>query len=672
MTGRRPPRDQTPGHEGAARPGFAPTGLVVAPGHVRTGTGRCSTTLVVIGYPRDVYPGWLEPLTGLAGRVDVSVHITPIDPAIATTRLRRQLARLESGLRSDSEHGRLRDPYAEAAAEDAYLLADRVARGEGRLYTVNLSITVHARTEQALNALVAQVRAVAAGLLLDARPTTYRALPGWLTGLPLALDRLGQGRTFDTDALAAAFPMAAADLPTPHPPDGPVVTAAPPAGVLYGHNLGSRSLVFWDRFACDNYNSVVLGRSGAGKSYLVKLELLRSLYRGIHAHVIDPEDEYTRLAHAVGGTVLHLGTPGVHLNPLDLPLSAPRADGSRTAAADALTRRALFLHTLLAVLVGTTADTGQGSRGGGDTKTDGGGLSALDRSVLDTAITTTYAAAGITDDPNTWGRPAPLLADLRNTLRILADTRRAEPGLVDGETAPTRSRLTSPGERVAAVRLAALLLPFTDGAFRELFAGPTSLRPDSHMVVWALRDLPDQLRPIGTLLALDAIWGQVTDPTDRRPRLIVVDEAWLLMQQPAGAAFLLRAAKAGRKHWAGLTIATQDTADLLGSDLGKAVIANAATQILLRQAPQAIDTLTTTFGLSAGERAFLLSADRGQALLTAGRHRAAFHAWAADTEHDLITTDPGELAHHPGRTEPDDVVVLYEDSDESPVSREPS
>ena len=152
--------------------------------------------------------------------------------------------------------------------------------------------------------------------------------------------------------------------------------------------------------------------------------------------------------------------------------------------------------------------------------------------------------------------------------------------------------MTSVGEREAAARLAALLHPFTDGAFRELFAGPTSTRPDSHLVVWALRDLPEQLRPVGTLLTLDAIWGQVTDPTDRRPRLVVVDEAWLLMQQPAGAAFLLRAAKAGRKHWAGLTIATQDTADLLGSDLGQAVVANAATQILLRQAPQAIDTVT--------------------------------------------------------------------------------
>jgi type IV secretory pathway VirB4 component len=169
---------------------------------------------------------------------------------------------------------------------------------------------------------------------------------------------------------------------------------------------------------------------------------------------------------------------------------------------------------------------------------------------------------------------------------------------ISGAAAPVWPRLTSVGEREAAARLAALLHPFTDGAFRELFAGPTTTRPDSHLVLWALRDLPEQLRPVATLLTLDTIWGQVSDPAERRRRLVVVDEAWLLMQQPAGAAFLLRAAKAGRKHWAGLTIATQDTADLLGSDLGQAVVANAATQILLRQAPQAIDTVTAVFGLS--------------------------------------------------------------------------
>jgi hypothetical protein len=204
-----------------------------------------------------------------------------------------------------------------------------------------------------------------------------------------------------------------------------------------------------------------------------------------------------------------------------------------------------------------------------------------------------------------------------------------------------------------------MLHPFTDGAFAELFSRPTSTSPDAHLVVWSLRELPEQLRPVGTLLALDAIWGRVTDPADRWPRLVVVDEAWMLMQQPAGAQFLLRAAKSGRKHWAGLTVATQDTADVLGTDLGRAVVTNAATQILLRQSPQAIDTVVDTFGLSDGERTFLLTADRGQALLSGGLHRVAFQAVAADAEHELITTDPAELAArdddrpaHPGEPGP--------------------
>jgi hypothetical protein len=487
-------------------------------------------------------------------------------------------------------------------------------------------------------------------MLIDAHPTPYRALQGWVTGLPLGLDKLGQQRTFDTDALAAAFPFASAELPTPTLPTHAADTtatfgaaAAPAGGVLYGHNLGSRSLVFWDRFACDNYNAVILGRSGAGKSYLVKLELLRSLYRGVEAHVIDPENEYTRLAHAVGGAVVAPGAPGVHLNPFDLPVTT--RNGRRTAPRDALTRRALFLHTFLAVLFGEP-------------------LSAIDRAVLDTAITDTYTDAGITDDPYTWGRPAPLLADLRATLTAAAA---GAAGAAETEKDHSRSGPatgTAATTKDTAARLAAMLHPFTDGAFAELFRRPTSTRPDSHLVVWSLRELPEPLRPIGTLLALDAIWTRVTDPADRWPRLVVVDEAWLLMQQPAGAQFLLRAAKSGRKHWAGLTIATQDTADVLNSDLGRAVVTNAATQILLRQAHQAIDTVVDTFGLSDGERAFLLSADRGHALLSAGVHRVAFQAVAADAEHDLITTDPEFLASRPDLQTNPGHVLLSDESDD--------
>ncbi|WP_226961350.1 MULTISPECIES: VirB4 family type IV secretion system protein [Streptomyces] len=274
-------------------------------------------------------------------------------------------------------------------------------------------------------------------------------------------------------------------------------------------------------------------------------------------------------------------------------------DGRRTAPRDALVRRSLFLHTVIGVLLGAQLTPGE-------------------RASLDRAITTTYQQAGITGDPRTWPRPAPLLADLAHSLERSDDTEAAD--------------------------LAARLHPYVHGAFAGLFNGPTSSRPDGHLVVFSLRDLPDELKAIGTLLTLDAVWRRVSNPAIRRPRLVVVDEAWLLMRDPAGADFLFRMAKASRKQWAGLTVATQDTADVLATELGKAVVANAATQILLRQASQAIDEISTVFNLSDGERQFLLSAERGQGLLSAGTQRVAFEATASAAEHRLVTTNPAELA----------------------------
>ena len=570
---------------------FTPDAISVRPRALEVG-GEWVASFAVTGYPREVHPGWLQPLLTYPGRVDVSLHIEPIDSVTAANRLKKQLSKLESGRRHTSDKGRLIDPQVEAATEDAYDLSARVARGEGKLYRLGLYLTVHAPTEEALGDEVAAIRSLAASLLLDCKPTTYRSLQGWITTLPIGLDLVGMRRTFDTSALSAAFPFTSPDLP---PPDPASVSA--PRGVLYGFNVGSQGLVHHDRFALDNHNSVILGRSGAGKSYLVKLELLRSLYRGIEIHVIDPEDEYARLAHAVGGTYVHLGAEQVRLNPMDLPIHT-RPDGRRTAPRDALIRRSLFMHTVVSVLLGSAP-------------------AATERAALDRAITATYQRVGITLDPRTWTRPAPLLADLTEVLAATGDP--------------------------AGVELANRLHPYVTGAFSGLFSGPTSTRPDGHLVVFSLRDLADELKPIGTLLTLDSVWRQVSNPAIRKPRLVVVDEAWLLMKQPAGAEFLFRMAKASRKQWAGLTVSTQDTADVLGSDLGKAVVANAATQILLRQASQAIDEITRTFDLSMGERQFLLSADRGQGLLSTGTQRVAFQSIASPVEHELATSSPAEL-----------------------------
>lgn len=356
----------------------APEAIQVTPRRLAVADSWCMT-LAITGYPREVAPGWLEPLLAYPERLDVSMHIEPVPTDVAADRLRKQLARLESSLRTDSQHGRLTDPGMEAAAEDIHQLASRLARGQAKLFRACLYLTVHAATPEELDDASAQARALAAALLLDARPVTFRQLPGWLSSLPLGYDPLGMRRTFDTPALSSAFPFSSPDL----------TTQLGPTAVLYGANAASTSLVAWDRFAQPNHNSVILARSGAGKSYLAKLEALRSLYVGVEVAVIDPEDEYARLAHAVGGAYLHLGAPRVRLNPFDLP--------RHSRDKDVLTARALFVHILVTVLLGE--------------KLDKASKAALDRGII-----AAYRRAGITADPRTWKRRPPLLKDLTTTL----------------------------------------------------------------------------------------------------------------------------------------------------------------------------------------------------------------------------------------------------------------
>ncbi|MFD7706989.1 VirB4 family type IV secretion system protein [Streptomyces sp. NPDC059786] len=547
-----------------------------------------ATTLVVTGYPAEVAPGWLAPLLSFPGHLDVALHIEPVPNPVAAAGLKKQRARLESGRRTGFDKGHLDDPEVEAAAADAADLAYRIARGEGKLFHVALYLTVYAPDEDMLAEQAAAVRAIAESLLMTIAPTTYRALPGWLATLPLGIDTLKIRRTFDTAALAACFPFTSPDLPVTTGQDG---TAS---GVLYGLNAVSGAPVLWDRFAQDNYNSITLARSGAGKSYLAKLELLRLLFTGVTASVIDPEDEYVRLAETVGGTVVALGADGVRLNPFDLPAAADGAE-------DVLTRRVLFLHAFLATLLG-------------------GDLTAAERAVLDRAILATYKRAGITADPRTWRRTPPTLADLAT---VLAED--------NGETSSD---------------LASRLVPFTTGSHAQLFNGPSSASTSGHLVVFALRRLPEEVKAPAMLLALDAIWRQVTHRPQAGRHLVVVDEAWLLMRDGAGSRFLFRMAKAARKYWTGLAVVTQDADDVLASPLGRAIVSNAATQLLLRQAPQAIDVISENFQLCHGERDFLLSAGRGEALLLTGdrRHKVALISAAASGEHEVITTDPGELA----------------------------
>lgn len=535
-------------------------------------------TLAVVGYPREVSLGWLAPLLKAAGELDLTLHIGPIPPAFAADRLRRQRARLESSRRIDADRGRLSDPALAAAAEDADALASALARGESRLFRAGLYLSITAPSGEELQERTERVKALCASLLMHVVPATFRPLDGWFSALPLGSDRLRLTRSWDTAALAAGFPFASSDPPLED-------------GVLYGVT-DSGAPVLVDRFSRANFNTVMLADSGGGKSYAAKLETLHLLFERVQVWVLDPEDEYHTLCESVGGAYLPLTGPrAVALNPLDLPASS---EGTRV-----LDERILFLADLVELLAGGL---------------DGGELAALDRGAR-----AVYQAAGITADPSTHQRPAPLLCDLVGALESESETGK---------------------------RLAERLSPYSHSS---LFDRPTSVQPDSHLVCFSLRGLPERMRAPALMLALDAIWRSLEGPLRRR--VVLVDEAWDLMRETPtagreapGARFLFRLAKKARKRWTGLTTITQDPGDLLDSALGQAVVANARQHFLLHQSPQAIDRVGQAFNLTSGERSYLLTCPVGHGLLLTDGQRVPLSVTASPAEHELVTSDPAELA----------------------------
>ncbi|MGH8881655.1 MAG: VirB4 family type IV secretion system protein, partial [Stackebrandtia sp.] len=359
----------------ASRPATYPVPVEVWPDAVcasarilECGNGY-SATFLVTGFPGEVPLAWLEALIDTGLHTEVALHVEPVDTVVATQRLKRRRARLESSRRYESNRDKLDDPHVEAAAADAAELAGRLATGDTRLFGLGVYITVHASAPDELDAAGEQLRSHAAAAMLDLRPATWRALPGRVTTLPVGIDALKALRTVDTDVVSAAFPFTSPDAPNP------------PTGVLYGLNRHTGAPVIWDRWTADNHNSVVVARSGAGKSYFTKTEILRQLYDGVDVTVIDPDGEYAPLAEHVDGTLVNPGAPGVHINPLDLPANP---------SPDALTRRILFAHTLVSTLLGEE-------------------LSSDAAAALDDAGLTAYEQAGITHDRSTWDHEAPTL-----------------------------------------------------------------------------------------------------------------------------------------------------------------------------------------------------------------------------------------------------------------------
>jgi conjugal transfer ATP-binding protein TraC len=538
-------------------------------------------TLALVGWPRTVAAAWLAPLLGLGEPLDLALHLAPLESAQTIRALTHRLVQLHSSRLLDAGAGRLADPERELASADCERLRDALQRGDERIFSVAVYVGVRARSLPGLEALTTSVETTLGGMLATSRRCTFEHEPGLRSLLPEAQDHLGVRRNLDTSSVASTFPFTAATL-------------AQPGGILYGINLHDQSLVVVDPFAPElpNANCCVFAKSGMGKSFAIKLELVRSLVLGVDSVVIDPENEYARLCAAVGGQLVHLAASSPHkINPFDLP-PVGAEEG------DVLDEKIESLLTFLGLLLADAAHP----------------LSASDQGTLYAALRCVYQDAGLLPHPPTATRTPPTLADLHRTLR----------GMPPGTS------------------LAARLERFVGGRLGQVFAGPSNVDLAKRLVVFEVRDLPEELRPVATYLIADFVWS--TARRARKPRRLVIDEAWTLAQSEGGGKFLASLARRARKYYLGLTTITQDVGDFLGSEQGRAVLQNSALKLLLRQDASAVDRVAATLKLSEGERDLLLRCGKGQGLLCTPETRVAVEILAAPAEHRLITSDPREVA----------------------------
>lgn len=564
---------------------------LVAPAAIECGRshllldGRHVRVLVLSEYPRTVHPNWLGRLVDFDEPLELSLHLEPLDSAATLRRLTRKLVELQSSRLFDARGGRIASAEREVAYEDVERLRDALQRGEERVFSTSLYLCLRAPSLATLDGLTRRVDAALGSMLASCRTALYEPLPGLLSCLPAGQDHLGRCRNLDTTSAATMIPFTSSHLSMDQ-------------GILYGTSVHNHSLVIFDPFSreLENANKVVFAKSGAGKSYACKVEALRALMLGIEYYVIDPEDEYRRLCEAVGGQYIRLaGSSPHHINPFELPPAAARRDD---AARDPLAERVLALQGLLGLMLADRGTT----------------LGQREKGVLDTALYETFARAGITTDPRSHSRPAPVLRHLHTVLQELGNP----------------------------YELADRLGRYVDGSLGHVFSSPTSVDLGRPFVVFNIADLEPELRPLGVYLIADYLWRQVR--ASQRPRMLLIDEAWSLMQHEEGARFLSSMARQARKHYLGLTTVTQDVEDFLGTPEGHTVLANSAMQLLMRQDSSTIDVVARTFRLSAGEREFLLACRKGEGLFFAPSNHIALQVEASPLEHALVTTDPAELA----------------------------
>ena len=533
-------------------------------------------TLFVAGYPRFVSANWLTSLINFDQSLNISMFIYPVEGKTVLDELRRKITEMEAEISSDIQRGRLAQPTTQAKLEDAQSLQEQLVKGTERFFQFGLYITIPASSLEELNRITKEIESTLGALLIISKHATLQMEDGFKTTLPLCSDKLMITRNMDTTSLAATFPFTSSELTANE-------------GILYGLNEHSGSLIIFDRFTMENSNMVVFGKSGCGKSFLVKLETLRFLMFGTEVLVIDPESEYKNLAEAVGGEFIEFGFgKTAKINPFDL-------SQVYDAEEDQLSLKILSLHSLFKVIMGQ--------------------LSPSEEATLDRSLVLTYKSKGITPDPTTQKNEPPLMEDLYKVLIGM--------------------------EQPEARSLADRVEKFVRGSFAGVFDQRSTVDIKNTFTVFSLRNLEEVLRPIAMFIILDFIWTRIKK--ELKKRILVVDEAWYLTKYPDSANFLYSIAKRARKYWLGLTTITQDVEDFLSGDYGKAIVTNSSIQILMKQSPAAIDKVAQVFYLSEGEKHLLLAADVGEGLFFAGANHVACRIVASPEEHLLITSKPEEL-----------------------------
>ncbi|HEX7633302.1 MAG TPA: DUF87 domain-containing protein [Candidatus Saccharimonadales bacterium] len=575
----------------ALRDFIAPSSLEFKSTHFQLGT-RYARTYYVYGYPRQVYTGWLSAMVNLDEVIDMSMYIYPVESQVVLENLRKKVTQLEAGIQIDGEKGRVRDPGKQAAILDAEEMRDKLQVGEERFFRFGLYFTIYAGSMDELEFVSHKVESMLGQQLVYSKAATSQQEQGLNSTVPQMVDQLQIRRNMSTGALSTSFPFTSADLTQDN-------------GILYGINMHNSGLVIFDRFSLENGNSVVFAKSGAGKSFTVKLEALRSMMFGTEIFIIDPENEYQRMCEAVGGAYVRLSlNSATRINPFDLPkvVDAEEAD-------NALRSNLITLHGLLRLMMG-----------GAQVQMQGGNnammpaLAPSEEADLDAALIETYAKAGITNDPLTHTGIPPTIMDLYDTLLHM------------GGTGP---------------QLAQRLRKYTSGTFAGIFSQQSNTDINNPLVVFNLRDLEDELRPVAMYIVLNYIWNKTK--SDQKKRLLIVDEAWQLMKYEDSANFLFSLAKRARKYNLGITTITQDVEDFMGSRMGRAIVANASMQFLLKQSTSAVDVLSDVFKLTSEEKKRLSQFPVGQGLFFAGQNHVHIQIVASPTETSLITTNPEQI-----------------------------